>query len=255
MNSASNVDESQRHAATVAGLTFLFAIVVVVLANFGVSFRFIVPDDAVETARNIKAHEMLFRINIVCNLIYATAILVLAAALYVILRPVNRGLALVAVLFRLMLAMMWGITAINTVGALRLLSNAAYLPVFEPGQLQTLARLHLTASYDAYYIGLPFWGLASAVCSYLWLKARYVPMALAAFGLLASCWCAFCALAFLIFPHFAAIVNASWFDMPILVFEIALGLWLLFKGLRPRELSGIGLSGEPTHANAAGPLT
>lgn len=35
------------------------------------------------------------------------------------------------------------------------------------------------------------------------------------------------------FPHFSETVNANWFDMPISLFEMALGLWLLIKGLRP----------------------
>ena len=69
--------------------------------------------------------------------------MVLLAALYVILEPVNRNLALVAALCRLLLALMWGVTALNTLGALRLLGDAAYLPVFKLDQLQTLARLHI----------------------------------------------------------------------------------------------------------------
>jgi hypothetical protein len=169
----STIDESQRKAARVVGFTFLFAMVIVVLANYGINFRLIVPGNAVDTARNIMAHETLFRINIACNLIYLVNVVVLLSALYVILKPVNRNLALVAAFCRLVYALMWGVTAFNMLGALRLLGDAAYLPVFEADQLQTLARLHI--SIDAYYVGLPFWGLASTVCSYLWFKSRYIP--------------------------------------------------------------------------------
>src|SRR4030065_28420 len=144
----SAADESQRKAARVAGFTFLFAMAIVVLANYGISFRLIVPGNAAETARNIMAHETLIRTNIACNLIYSASIVVLLAALYVILKPVNRTLALVAAYCRLVFALMWGVTALNMLGALRLLGGAAYLPVFEADQLQTLARLHLVASYD-----------------------------------------------------------------------------------------------------------
>ena len=233
MDPISTIDESQRNAAKVAGFTLLLAIVIVVVANYGISFRLLVPGNAVDTARNILAHETLFRINIACNLIYALSLVILLSTLYVILKPVNQNLALVAAFCRLIVALMWGITALNTLGALRLLGNATYLPVFKTDQLQTLARLHLVSSYDAYYIGLPFWGLASAVCSYLWFKSRFIPRTLAGFGLISSAWCVFCAYAFLIFPHFDAKVNASWFDMPMLLFEMALGSWLLFKGLSP----------------------
>lgn len=247
----SNTDESQCKAARVAGFTFLFAMAIVVLANYGINFRLIVPGNAVDTARNIMAHETLFRINIACNLIYVVNVVVLLAALYVVLKPVNRNLALVAAFCRLVFALMWGVTALNTLGALRLLGDAAYLPVFKADQLQTLARLHITASFDAYYVGLPFWGLASTVCSYLWFKSRYIPRALATFGVMSSAWCVMCAFAFIIFPNFDNTVNAYWFDSPMVIFEMALGLWLLFKGLSPSGLAGPDKASDRAHAGAA----
>lgn len=225
------IDESQRKAARIAGFSFLFAITIVVLANYGINFRLIVPGNAVDTARNIMAHETLFRLNIACNLIYVMNVVVMLSALYVVLKPMNRNLALFAACCRLVYALMWGVTALNMLGALRLLGDAAYLPVFEADQLQTLARLHI--SIDAYYVGLPFWGLASTVCSYLWFKSGYIPRALAAFGVISSAWCVICAFAFIVFPHFETMVNAYWFDMPMVIFEMALGFWLLLKGLRP----------------------
>jgi len=239
-----SIDESQRKAARIAGFAFLSAMAIVVLANYGISFRLSVPDDAAETARNIMAHETLFRINIACNLIYVVNLVVLLTALYVILKPANRNLALLATFCRLVLALMWAVTALNALGALRLLGNAAYLPVFKADQLQTLARLHLSSSYDAYYIGLPFWGLASMVCSYLWFKSKYVPRALAAFGVISSAWCVICAFVFIVFPRFDATVNAYWFDMPMVIFEMALGFWLLFKGLSSSGLAGPDRAGN-----------
>ncbi len=239
MNMTSILDETQsRKAAKVAGLTFLLAVAIVVIANYGINFSIIVSGNAVETAKNIIAHETLFRLNIACNLIYVVDILVLLSALYMILKPVSWNLALVATLSRLVFALMWVVTALKTLGALRFLGNAAYLPVFNVQQLQSLAMLNLASSYDAYYIGLPFWGLASTICSYLLFKSRYIPRALAVFGIISSAWCVFCALAFIVFPHFSAVVNASWFDMPMLLFEITLGFWLLFKGLNTSRFAG-----------------
>jgi hypothetical protein len=232
------VDESQRKAAKVAGFAFLLAMVIVVIANYGISFRLIVPGNAADTARNIMAHELLFRLNIVCDLVYVATIVVLLAALYVILTPVDRNLALAAAFFRLAFAALWGFAALNMLGALRLLGDAPYLPVFEATQLQTLARLHLVAGFDAYYVGLPFWGLASTVCGYLWFKSRYVPRALAAFGVISSAWCVICAFAYLVSPGFANVVGLSWFDVPMVMFEMAIGFWLLFKGLGPSGMAG-----------------
>jgi hypothetical protein len=235
-------DESQRKTLRAVGFTLVFAMVIVVLANYGINFRLVIPGNAADTARNIAAHETLFRLNIACNLIYVMNVLILLSALYVVLKQVNRSLALIAAFCRLVYVMMWAVTALNMLGALRFLGDASYLPAFGVDQLQALARLHI--SIDAYYVGLPFWGLASTVCSYLWLKSRCIPRALAAYGVISSAWCVICAFAFIIFPHFERAVNAYWFDMPMVIFELVLGFWLLFKRLRP---SGVA---EPAIATA-----
>jgi hypothetical protein len=133
---------------------------------------------------------------------------------------------------------MWSVSALHSLGALRLLGDAAYLPVFGTDQLQTLARLHISASFDDYYVGLPFWALASTLCGYLWFQSRYIPRPLAAFGVISSVWGTICAFAFIVFPHFDKMVDAYWFDVPMTLFEIALGFWLLFKGLSPSSLVG-----------------
>jgi hypothetical protein len=233
MNSVDTIDESQRKAARAAGFAILLGIVIVVVANYGIDFRLVVANNAAETVRNITAHETLFRINIVCDLIYVTTVVVLLSALYVILKPVTRTLAMIAAVCRLIFGLMWGLNALNSLGALRVLGDAAYLPVFGTDQLQTLARLHISAAFDDYYVGLPFWALASTLCSYLWFQSKYIPRALAAFGVISSAWGTICAFSFIVFPHLDEIVDAYWFDVPMTIFEITLGLWLLFKGLRP----------------------
>jgi hypothetical protein len=161
-------------------------------------------------------------------------VLVLLSALYVILKPVNPGLALVGALSRLVFALLWLLSTLNMLSALRLLSNANYLQVFEPDRLQVLAKLYLNANFDDYYVGLPFFGLAATICAYLWFKSNYIPKGLSIFGVIASAWCVFCAFVYLIFPHFNKIVNDWWFDFPMAVFELVLSFWLLFKGLSPK---------------------
>ena len=95
-----------------------------------------------------------------------------------------------------------------------------------------LARLQIAASFDDYYVGLPFFGLAATICAYLWFKSSYIPKSLAAFGVIASAWCVICAFVFLIFPSFDKTVNAYWFDSPMAIFELILSVWLLAKGIR-----------------------
>jgi Domain of unknown function (DUF4386) len=228
-----DIDNSQRTAAKIVGISGLLTVAIVVFANYALYNPLIVTGNATETARNIVAHETQFRITAVCFLIYSAGVVVLLTALYLILKPINPGLALVGALFRLVFALLWLLTTLNLLSALRLLDSASYLQVFEADRLQALARLHLGANFDVYYVGLPFFGLAATVCSYLWLKSNYIPRALAGFGVISSAWCVVCAFVFLIFPHFNKLVNDYWFDSPMAFFELALSFWLLFKGLRP----------------------
>jgi hypothetical protein len=226
------ISDSQRTAARIAGVTGLLAVVLVVFGNYALLQPLIVPRNAADTARNILTHQTQFRVALTCFTAYGIGTIVLLTALYVILAPINRGLALAGALFRLVFALLWLIAPLNMLAALRLLGDTSYLQIFEPDRLQVLARLQLAGTFDDYYVGLPFFGLAATVCGYLWLKSGYIPRALAAFGVISSAWCVICAFVFLIFPTFEKIVNPYWFDSPMAIFELILSVWLLSKGIR-----------------------
>jgi Domain of unknown function (DUF4386) len=241
-----SIDDSQRKAARVAGFAYLFSLAIEVTHEFFISPRLNVAGNAAETARNILAHESLFRLGIACDLIYAAGTVLLLTALYVILKPVSRNLALLATFWRLIYAVTWVVVALNLFTALRLLSGAEYLQAFGAEQLQALARLHVSG-FDTYYVGLLFYGLASTACAYLWLKSRYIPRGLAAWGVIASAWCAICTFFFIISPGFSKVVNLWWFDSPMGIFEIATSFWLLFKGLSPSEIPAHDRPGNRAH--------
>jgi Domain of unknown function (DUF4386) len=228
------IDNSQRTAAKVAGWSGLLTFVIVIVGNYFLLNPLIVLGNAVDTARNILAHQTQFRFALACFITYDIGGVVLLTALYVILGPVNRGLALAGALFRVVFVMLWSVAPLNSLGALRLLSDPSYLQVFEPERLQGLARVQIAACFDDYYVGLPFFGLAATICAYLWLKSKYIPKGLAVFGVIASSWCVLSSFIFLIFPHFNKIVNDYLFDSPMALFELAVSFWLLFKGLSPK---------------------
>jgi len=246
------IENSQRIAAKVAGVIGLLAFVVVVFGNYVLLSPLVVSGNAVETAQNFLAHQTQVRLALICFLTYGVCAIVLLSALYVILKPVGQMLALMAALFRLVFAVLWLLTTLNLLGALRLLANTPYLQAFEIDHLQVLARLQIAASFDDYYVGLPFFGLAATFCAYLWFKSSYIPKSLAAFGVIAAAWCVICAFIFLIFPGFNKIVNDYWFDSPMAIFELILSFWLLFKGIAIPNRNGMdGLRTPSTRALSA----
>ena len=226
------VNESQRKAARVAGFAYLLTMATVVFANLGIQDRLIVRGNAAETARNIIAHERLFRVAIACELIYCAGLIVLTTALYMILKTVDQSLALIGAFWRLVYALTWLLMTMHLFDAQRLASGGDSLQVFEAERLRALAMSYLGARFWEYYAGLLFYGLASAVCSYLWLMSNYIPRALAAFGAISSVWCAACTFTFVILPNFDKVVNLWWFDSPMGIFEIATGFLAFVQGIK-----------------------
>src|SRR6266481_1172725 len=226
------IDESQRKAAKVVGFSYLFALPPAIFAEFYVLGRLLISNNAVDTARNIMAHERLFRLGTASNLTVFAINIVLITALYVVLKSVNRNLALLAAFWGLIETAIFVVILLNDLEALRLLSGSAdYLRVFEPDRLQALARLSISAHGAGYGVGLVFAGLRSTLFCYLWFKSSYIPRALAAWGMFASVLMGASAFSFIIVPELAKVVGVGIYGGPIFFFELTMGFWLLLRGL------------------------
>ncbi len=227
----SAIDEPQRKAARVVGALYLFGFVAV-FDELYVRGRLIIYNNAAETARNIMLHERLFRLGIAIDLLEMASMVGLLTALYVILKAVNQNLALLAALWRLMEAAICVVMTLGSFDVLRVLSGADYLRVFEADRLQALARIYIGAHGAGYNVAEMFLGLGSTVFSFLWFKSRYIPRALAAWGIFSSLLVATSTFASVIFPDFQDMSFPASY-IPIAIFELTMGFWLLFKGLPP----------------------
>jgi hypothetical protein len=190
----------------------------------------IVRGDATQTAQNIIHSEQLFRVGIASDIATYTAVLLATWALYVLLRPIDRNLAVLAVLFRLLeLSIHFNVT-VNSLTALRLLSGDAYLKTIEPGELAALAQLALGVQGAGVNMGFILLGLGSSVFAYLLLKSQYIPRILAGWGVFASLLLSAYALSIIVFPKAGAVQLVPM--LPMGIYEVSLGLWLLLRGAR-----------------------
>jgi hypothetical protein len=224
------IDASQQTAAKVAGVAYLIPVAFVIYANFGMRGGLIVPGNTAETVRRIAAAVPLFRLSVAFDVVYCIGVVVLLSALYVVLSPVNRHLALLATLLKFVYAVTAMLTVLGLLTIVRLVTDPAYVQALDPGQLQALVKLNITM--DVYYVGLAFWAVSATLIGWLWLRSGYIPKALAAFGLVSAAWCVLCTFAYIINPAFRDVVNLWWFDTPLAIFDIVLSFWLLFRGLR-----------------------
>ena len=225
------IEQSQRKAATIVGLTYLLALPPAIFAEFYVRSNLIVFGNAAQTAQNVMAHERLFRLGIASNLSVFTLDVVLIIALYVVLMPVDRSLALLATGWGLVENATLVVVTLSELVVLRILSNANYLHAFELDKLQVLAKLSVSVHADVYNVGLVLAGLRSLTFCYVWLKSRYIPRALAVWGMLASFLMGACAFAFIIFPELLKVICVGIYGAPVFFFELTMGVWLLLKGL------------------------
>ncbi|HET6527655.1 MAG TPA: DUF4386 domain-containing protein [Balneolaceae bacterium] len=225
---------SQHKAARLAGFMYLFALATAVYASFYVRANLVVWGDAVATANKITASEQVFRIGLAIDLFAFTGLVLLSLALYVLLKPVNKTLSLLALFWWLGQAFILATVTLNDYIVLIFLSDTGYLSVFETSQLQALSQVFLQAHLTGYNIGLIFFGLGSTVFSYLLLKSNYIPKILASFGIFASVLILAGTFAILIFPAREAIIY-PFINPPIAFYELIIGLWLLFKGVNVQQ--------------------
>ena len=224
------VEPAQQTAAKVAGFLYLFTMATSIF-GFYARAPLLVRGNAAQTAVNIAASERLYRISIVSDLLTVACVIILVAALYVVLKPVDRNVALLAAFWRLAENFILAVITLSAFAALALLSGADYLRAFDTEQLQALAyTLALRVHGAGFNIGFVFLGLGSTVFSYLWLKSRYIPRALAAWGIFSSLVLAIVTLAILVFPGLAAL--GLTYMLPMFFYEVGLGIWLLVKGIR-----------------------
>ena len=222
---------TQRTAARLAGFLYVLQMATAIFGESYVRGKLLVRGDAVQSAKNIAASETLFRVGIAADLLTIVAVVTLLWALWVVLEPVNRRLALLGAFFRLIENAVIAAGIVNAFSVLRVVAATDYLKAFDAPQLAVLARLFIGAEGSGLRVGFIFCGLGSAVFSYVWLQSRYIPRWFAMWGIFASLLLAIVGLATMLFPSLGEALGMTYMA-PMFVYEVGLGIWLMVRGLR-----------------------
>lgn len=161
--------------ARVAGLLYL---IIIVLGLFGEVFArsaLIDPGDAVTTASNITVSEGLFRAGFLTDSIMFLSDVALAVLLFILLKPVNKILALVALVFRLTQTAVIALNLLNYYAASLLLKGSVYTSAFNSVQLDSISALLLDLHSHGYDLGLILFGVHCLILGYLIVQSLYLP--------------------------------------------------------------------------------
>ena len=225
-------DISPNKIARMAGLFYLIYILTTALAAV-VRSRIIVFGDAAATANNIMGSEFLFRIGFVTQLVSAVFFLLAAWALYTLLKPVNKNLALLFLLLNLGGVAVECTNMLNLFAALPFLSGANYLNVFQTGQLQAMAMSFLNSYTNGFMIAQIFFGAWLLPLGYLVYKSRFLPKFLGILLILDFFFWTSYFFQFFLLPDYGILAypgNAISF-----VAEISLTVWLLIMGVKEQK--------------------
>jgi len=218
--------------ARIAGFMYLGNIITGIFAEV-VRSKLIVPGDAAETAKNIMASEWLFRVSFVSDLIMVTFFLLMGLVFYVLLKPVNKNIALLMLLLNITGVPMLGINMLNQFATLLLMSGAGYLSVFGADQLHALGMLFFNLHEYGYSLTVISWGFYLLPLGFLVFKSGYFPKILGVLLMIAS----FCDLIrfiqIFIFPNYE-VVTYPGLAVSIIA-EFSFAIWLLVKGAKEQQ--------------------
>jgi hypothetical protein len=219
--------------ARIAGLLYLAHFVTFFLAENGVHPSAVGSMDAAATAHSIAASEGLFRIGFFSFLLTAVFFFLSAWALYVLLTPVKRDLALLLMLLNLGGVAVWCMSLISEFAVLLLLSGADHLTVFEAEQLQALVMLSLDLYQNGFMIAQLLLNLWLFPLGYLVFKSGFLPRVLGILLIIDGFAMLIWFLQFFFLPGYEVISTLCLAEG--LVAEGLLCFWLLVKGVNVEQ--------------------
>ena len=223
-------EPSQRTAARVAGFLFLLTVVGWTLNFVFVASQIVVAGNAAKTLANVRGDEFLFRLGLANELLFAISGIVLAFALFVVLEPVSRHLARLALGLKVAEAVLGASLVLSGSLALRMLNGS-------PAHLEDAIGQFLSVRSTGMSVAMVFLGLDSMLFFSLLFKSRYVPRALSALGVFSYALILLQSFVGILVPSSSSaqgIVNTLSMTLfaPSVVFELLIGGWLLIKGLK-----------------------
>jgi len=227
MQSRSCMKHTNKKIARFAGLMYLVYIVASIIADKFGHFAF---SDASTAINYIITNGLQFRIGLVISLFSSIFFLLAAWALYILLKPVNKNIALLFLLLNLGGFVIWNISILCLFTSQLLLSGADYLKVFSPDQLQALATVFFHLHKNGIITAQIPYGLWVFPLGYLVFKSDFLPKTL---GILLMVDCVAVLVWFFQFfflPEFPAITYPCW-AISFLA-EFGISLWLLIKGTK-----------------------
>jgi hypothetical protein len=216
--------------ARVGGVAYLIIIILGLMGEIFIRGKMIEAGDATATVANLAASPLAWRLGIAGDLVMHICDVILTMVFYVLFKPVNKNLALLAVLFNLVQTAVLVANKLNLLTSLFLTGNADYLKAFNSQQLQAMAYLSIKMHDYGFGIGLIYFAFTCLIIGFLIIRSGFMPSIIGVFmGIAGICY---------LINSFALLLNPTlaknlfpFILAPAFIGELSLCLWLLIKGV------------------------
>jgi len=230
----SSFEQAPQRYVRMGGVMYL---AIIVLGLFGEGFvraTLVVSGDAAATFNSIAASPLLWRAGVAGDLLMHVLDLPVIVILYLLLKPVNKGLALLATAINLIQTAVLAANKLNLLVPLFLMGKAHSLKAFSPEQLHAMSALALNAHGYGFGIGLVFFGFACLVRGWLIFQSGYLPRALGLLMFVAGLSYLANSFALILAPALADAMFPAVL-LPAFVGELLFALWLIVKGVNTKR--------------------
>lgn len=235
---------SLKKLSKIAGISYLIIFFSAIFANFITIENIVVPGDPGATFANLLQSETVFRLAILSFIITIIFDVVVAWALWVLLKPVHKNISLFAAWFRLVHAIVFAVGLYHLVAVIRIsFGNSAMYNLTE-SEAASQVILYFMQFNDTWLIGLIFFGIHLIALGYLLLKSKPAPKFIAILLYIAGIGYMIDSAAGLLVPNYAEMEMLSTIIViiPGVVGELAFTIWLLARGITEEKLQQVSAS-------------
>lgn len=225
------------HAATLqryaraAGVAMLLSIVFGFLGEMILPGRLIVRGDAAATAARILAHPTLFRLTFASYMVEGICDVLLLVFFYILLKPVDRNLALLSAFFGIVSMVTFAIAQSGFFASSLILRDTAGMTEFTTQQREALALLAIRIGSMIAFLFLCMYGIASMLRGYLIARSGYLPRLLGILLIIGGAGFFVRSTTYILAPALSTPIML----LPMAVAGIPLMAWLLVRGIDVRS--------------------